>query len=61
MAIDTLLSSLVASGDVSRDAAAGIRPDINRAYQAVRDPNGYQALAFRDSLAHAARSIGALK
>jgi hypothetical protein len=61
MAIDTLLSSLVTSGGVSGQAAAAIRPDINRAYQAVRDPNGYQPLAFRDSLAHAARSIGALK
>jgi hypothetical protein len=61
MAIDTLLSSLVASGSVSDQAAAAIRPDINRAYQAVKDPNGYQPLVFRDSLAHAARAIGALK
>jgi hypothetical protein len=61
MAVDTLLSSLVASGDVSRNAAAAIRPDIDHAYQAVRDPNGYQPLAFRDSLAHAAHAIGALK
>jgi hypothetical protein len=61
MAVDTLLSSLVASGDVPRGTAASIRGDINRAYQAVRDPNGYQPLAFRSSLASAARAIGALK
>jgi hypothetical protein len=61
MAIDTLLSSLVASGDVPRSAATSIRADINRAYQAVRDPNGYQPLAFRASLASAARAIGSLK
>lgn len=61
MAIDTLLSSLVASGDVPRGAATAIRGDIDRAYQAVRDPNGYQPLAFRASLASAARAIGALK
>jgi hypothetical protein len=61
MAIDTLLSSLVASGDVPRTAATAIRGDINRAYQAVRDPNGYQPLAFRASLSSAARAIGALR
>jgi hypothetical protein len=61
MAVDTLLSSLVASGDVPRASATAIRADINRAYQAVRDPNGYQPLNFRASLASAARAIGALQ
>jgi hypothetical protein len=61
MAIDTLLSSLVASGDVPRGSATAIRADINRAYQAVRDPNGYQPLAYRAALASAARAIGALR
>jgi hypothetical protein len=61
MAIDTLLSGLTDSGAVSRAAAAGIRLDIDRAYAAVKNPNSYQPLVFREAIAHAAGAIGALK
>ena len=61
MATDTLLSALVGSGQVGRQAAEGIRGDINGAYQAVRDPNLYQPREFRASLGRAASAIKRLK
>ena len=61
MAIDTLLNSLVKSGRVTLGAAAGIRADVNRAYAAVKEPNGYRPAEFRAALGSAARSIGALR
>ncbi|MDP8912868.1 MAG: cytochrome c family protein [Pseudomonadota bacterium] len=61
MATDTLLSALVASGQVTPDAANAIRGDINSAYQAVRDPNLYQPRQFRASLGRAASAIKRLR
>jgi Cytochrome c554 and c-prime len=61
MATDTLLSSLVNSGQVSSSAAETIRVDINTAYQAVRDPNSYQPREFRASLGRAASAIKRLR
>jgi hypothetical protein len=61
MATDTLLSSLVASGQVTSEAANAIRGDINSAYQAVRDPNVYQPREFRASLGRAASAIKRLR
>lgn len=61
MAIDTLLNSLVKSGRVTVGAAAGIRAYVNRAYGAVKEPNGYRPAEFRAALGSAARSIGALR
>jgi len=57
MAMDTLLSGLVAQGAVSEGAASSLRIDINRAYAAVNDPNAFDSLAFRSALASAVRSI----
>ncbi len=61
MGIDTLLNAMVSSGGVTVGAAAGIRADINRAYEAVRDPNSFQPRAFQTALASAVRAIGALR
>jgi len=62
MAIDTLLNSLVNSGQVSETAAASLRGQINRAYAAVDDePNGYRPLQFRRALGSAVRTIRSLK
>lgn len=61
MATDTLLNALVRQGRVTMGAAAGIRANINRAYAAVRDPNGYRPADFRASLGTAIRSIEALR
>lgn len=57
MAVDTLLSALVRQGAIGAGAAAAIRPDIDRAYAAVRDANQYRALDFRAALARAAAAI----
>ena len=61
MATDTLLSSLVASGEVTQQAVMGIRGDINSAYQAVREPNVYDPGNFRASLGRAAAAIRRLR
>lgn len=61
MAVDTLLNALVKSGRVTIGAAAGIRGDINRAYAAVKEPNGYHPADFRAALSSATRSIRALR
>lgn len=61
MATDTLLNALVRQGRVTVGAAAGIRADINRAYAAVRDPNGYRPADFRAALGNAIHSIEALR
>ena len=61
MAIDTLLNGLVNSGQVSTEAAAGLRARINQAYAAVREPNGFQPGAFRRALGGAVSSIRSLR
>lgn len=60
MAIDTLLNGMVREGRITIGAAAGIRANINRAYQAVSSPASYNPAAFRTALGQAARSIEAL-
>jgi hypothetical protein len=52
---------MVNAGQVSAGQASAIRGDINRAYQAVRDPNAYRPLDFRAALSRAAGSIRALR
>ena len=61
MATDTLLNSLVNSGQVSAGIANGIRGDINKAYAAVRDPNEYRPQEFRRALGSAVRTIRTLR
>jgi hypothetical protein len=61
MAVDTLLNALVREGRVTVGAAAGIRADINRAYAAVKEPNGYNPAQFRAALGSAARAVGSLR
>ena len=61
MATDTLLSSLVASGEISQESVQSIRADINGAYQAVREPNAYHPRNFRASLGRAAAAIRRLR
>ena len=61
MAMDTLLSALVAQGAVGRGEADAIRPAINRAYAAVRDANAYDPAGFRSALGSAAGAIQRLR
>ena len=61
MAVDTLLNALVREGRITVGAAAGIRADINRAYQAVGDPESYNPVRFRAALGQAAGAIGSLR
>ena len=60
MAIDTLLSALVRDGSVSPRAAATVRSEVDRAYAAVRDANGFRPLEFRAAIARAGVAIRAL-
>ncbi len=61
MAVDGMLNSLVRDGRITLGAAAGIRAEINRAYDAVKSPTAFSPAQFRSSLQNAARSIGALR
>lgn len=61
MGVDTLLNAMVSSGRITVGAAAGIRGDIDRAYAAVKDPNGYRPADFQASLGSAVRAIRALR
>jgi Cytochrome c554 and c-prime len=61
MAVDTLLNSLVANGQADRGRAEAVRPDIDRAYAAVRDPNSYNPAEFRRSLYRIAEAIRSLQ
>lgn len=61
MAVDTLLNALVKQGRVTVGAAAGIRANINRAYDAVKEPNAYKPGDFRSALGAAVRSIRTLR
>jgi len=57
MAADTLLGALVAEGGLDRAAAARARPDLDRAYAAVRDPNAFKPAAVRAALQAAADKV----
>ena len=61
MALDTLLNAPGRPGQVSTGAAAAMRPDIDRAYRAVRDPNAYPSRRVprpdRSASPHAVRSL----
>lgn len=61
MAIDTLLNALVREGRITVAAAAGIRSDINQAYEAVETPNTFRPAEFRSALKAAADAIGSLR
>jgi hypothetical protein len=61
MGADTLLNALVAQGAIDRTAAARLRPDLDRAYQAVRDPNTFRPAEARAALQAAAEKVRGLK
>ena len=61
MAADTLLNAMANSGQVDRGAVARIRPNLDRAYAQVRDPNSYRPEAFRASLAQVAQAARSLR
>ena len=61
MAIDTLLNALVAEGHVDGGRAAALRPDIDRAYRAVNDPNSYRPTEFHAAIVRIAAAVGALR
>ena len=61
MAADTLLASLVAERQVDRAAVARVRPDLDRAYRAVHDPNAFRPVELRAALERVAQSAKALK
>jgi hypothetical protein len=61
MAADTLLNALVAQGAVDRAEAAKLRPDLDRAYQAVRDANAFRPADLRLAFQQAAEKVRAFK
>jgi len=61
MAVDTLLNALVAQGQVDGAAVRAIRPQIDRAYAAVRDPNRFRPQDFRRAMRGIATSVQRLR
>ncbi|MDZ4372772.1 MAG: multiheme c-type cytochrome [Phenylobacterium sp.] len=61
MAADTLLNALVASGQADRGAVARLRPNLDRAYAQVRDPNSYRPETFRAALTQVAQGARSLR
>ena len=61
MSADTLLTALVAQGGLDRAEAARVRPDLDRAYQAVKDPNTFKPAELRAAFQKAAEKVRALK
>jgi hypothetical protein len=61
MAVDTLLSALVSAKQVAPGSAKAIRPDIEIAYRAVREPNSFDPIEFRAGLGRAAAAIRKLR
>ena len=57
MAVDTLLNALVAQGQIDGAAVRGMRPEIDRAYAAVRDPNHYRPQEFRGAMGAIAAAV----
>jgi hypothetical protein len=61
MAADTLLNALVAGGAVAPERARAMRPALERAYAAVRDPNAYRPAEFRAALQQVAEDVRRLR
>jgi hypothetical protein len=61
MAADTLLGALVAAGQLDRQAARALRPDLDRAYALARDAARWDPPAFRAALAQLAGRMRALR
>lgn len=61
MAADTLLNALADARQVDRAAVDAIRPDLDAAYAAVRDPNAYRPLELRRSLQRVSAAVRRLK
>ena len=57
MAIDTLVKGMVASGQLDASRAKALRPDIDRAYQAVDEPSKYDPAAFRSSISRISATL----
>lgn len=61
MAADTLISDLQASGGIGGNTARGLRGDLDRAYAAVRTPEGFRPAEFRQSTARLAAGVRSLR
>ena len=57
MSVDTLLNALVAQGEIDAVAVRAMRPEIDRAYAAVRDPNRYRPQEFRRAMGSVATAV----
>lgn len=61
MAADTLIADLQASGAVGRAEARSLRDELDRAYAAVRTPEGFQPAEFRQTAARLAAGVRRLR
>lgn len=61
MAADTLVNSLASNGQIDRAALARVRPGLDRAYRAVRDPNAFRPTELRGALQQVAQAARGLR
>lgn len=61
MAADTLIADLQASGSVGRGEAKALRDELDRAYAAVRTPEGFRPAEFRQTAARLAAGVRRLR
>ncbi len=61
MAVDTLTNALRSSGQIDGRALKSLRPDIDRAYAQVRDPNDFKPVELRQSFARLSASVARLR
>ncbi len=57
MAVDTLINAMVGAGQLSRQQANGVRPQIDRLYADVRDPNAWKPAEFRAAMQEVAAAM----
>ena len=61
MAADTLIADLQASGGISGGEARSLRDELDRAYAAVRTPEGFRPAEFRQTAARLAAGVRRLR
>lgn len=61
MAADTLINDLKASGGIGAGSARDLKRDLDRAYAAVRTPEGFRPTEFRQTTARLAAGVRGLR
>lgn len=61
MAVGTLVNTLKATGQIDAKEARALKPDVDRAYTLVRDPNAFKPADFRQSFGKISAQVARLR